>query len=336
MFGIKKILSFALAGLFALIGGYVYAVRSVAEEADQRTKEIDVYIMAGQSNMVGTSRLELLDEQYKVAYPRVKIYNGGDGPNDERNKWVSVRPGQGAANQPWVMFGPELGMASILNEKDKEVAFIKYAYGGTAIYQHSGLNNTATNHDNWHGPWDGVKKAETVSDVTTETSGRLYTECMVTVKNGLAALKADGYTPVVKGLAWMQGETDGEIQFNNNGHDAASVYEHNLTELFSHFRSEIGEIVGQDLSKMPIVFGEIYEYSTCVVRVREIVEAQAKVGLQPNNYLIETGDLIIDSRIDDWHWNGNEEYTLGVRFGEKLYEVTHGPFDNAYSDGYEE
>ena len=342
MFTKKRIATFFFAIVFAVIGTGVYtadrkaATAELTKEVITEEKTIDVYIMAGQSNMVGTSRLELLDDQYKVNYPLVKLYNGGDGPSEERNKWVTVRPGQGTASQPYVMFGPELGMASVLSEPDKEIAFIKYAYGGTAIYQHPSVNNTATNHDNWHGPWDGVKAVETLSQVTTETSGRLYVECMLTIKNGLAALKADGYIPVIKGLAWMQGETDGEIQFNRGEHNAASVYEHNLTQLFAHFRSEIGAIAQQDLSKMPIVFGEIYEYSTCVVRVRDIVEAQANVGMQPNNYLINTGDLIIDSRVDDWHWNGNEEYTLGVRFGEKLYEVNHGPFNNAYSDGYEE
>ncbi len=332
----KKIVSVLLATACLAVGGNAYATRFSSAEQTPSAKEIDVYLMAGQSNMVGTSRLELLDERYKVDYPNVKIYNGGDGPSAERNKWVTVRPGQGTASQSWTAFGPELGMASVLNDPNKEIAFIKYAYGGTAIYQHSGLNNTATNHDNWHGPWDGVRAVETLAEVTTETSGRLYTEYMLTIKNGLAALKADGYSPVIKGLTWMQGETDGEIQFNSNGHNAASVYEHNLTQLFSHFRSEIGEIAGQDLSQMPIVFGEIYEYSTCVVRVREIVEAQANVGKLANNYLIDTGDLIIDSRIDDWHWNGFEEYTLGVRFGEMLYIVNHGPFSGGYDDGYVE
>ena len=90
----KKIVSIAsvlLASAVLAVGGNAYAVRYSSAEQTPPLKEIDVYLMAGQSNMVGTSRLELLDDQYKVDYPNVKIYNGGDGPQSERNQWVTVR-----------------------------------------------------------------------------------------------------------------------------------------------------------------------------------------------------------------------------------------------------
>ena len=46
------------------------------------------------------------------------------------------------------------------------------------------------------------------------------------------------------------------------------------------------------------------------------------VALQPDNHLVLTEDLPIDPAIDEWHWNGNGEFSLGVRFGEKLLSVT--------------
>lgn len=315
----------------ATVGGVFVNNLNVADaEEPQQGKKIDVYLMAGQSNMVGTSRLYLLDEKYQESFPTVKFYNGGDGLNSERNRWVTVHPGQGTMSlrdnfdNQTESFGPELGMAKVLHNTTEEIAFIKYAYGGTAIFQNPEVNNTATNKDNWHGPWDGA------------SSGRLYNGFLQTVREGLTKLKQDGYEPIIKGLAWMQGETDGEIQFNNERYQAAKAYEHNLTELFNAFRNEISTISGQDLSQMPIVFGEIYEFSTAVKEVRTIVEAQYKVGQLANNYMIETGDLAIDSRIDDWHWNGTMEYMLGIRFGEKLYELTHEISDVEYDDGYVE
>jgi len=283
-------------------------------------KRIDVYLIAGQSNAVGMARLELLDEQYRKEYPNVWLFNGGDGPREEQWKWVSVRPGQGTIAAGIPMFGPELGMASVLKKEDEPVAFIKYAYGGTAIYRNEDLNNKPGNHDNWHGPWDGIAAAETLEEVNESTSGRLYTEWKMTVKKGLAELKEKGYQPVIRGFVWMQGETDGEILFNNQKHQAAPVYAHNLRCLFAAFRKELSAISGQDQAHMPIVFGEINRFSRCICQVETIVQAQMEVGKEPDNYLIMTEDLPIDPAIDEWHWNGNEEYFLGVRFGEKLLE----------------
>lgn len=292
-------------------------------------KTIDVYLIAGQSNAVGVARLELLDDQYKQEYPHVWLFNGGDGPVDEYLQWVHVRPGQGTIAADTPMFGPELGMASVLQKADAPVAFIKYAYGGTAIYRNEDLNNKPDNHDNWHGPWDGVEPAADLSAVDETTSGRLYTECLMTIREGLAQLRGKGFTPVIRGLAWMQGETDGEIQFNNDRHQAAPVYAHNLSCLFDAFRRELSDIAGQELARMPIVFGEINRFSRCICQAETIVKAQMEVGQQPDNHLIITEDLPIDPAIDEWHWNGNEEFFLGVRFGEKLREAAEQSAQNA-------
>lgn len=321
----KNILMMA-SGMTLALGGIV--APKGANETTEAT-DIDVYFIAGQSNAAGTSRLKTLDDKYKVEYPNVLFYNGGDGVLSEQNKWTHVRPGLGTQavtenGETVEMFGPELGMARVLSNKNKKIAFIKYAYGGTGIFQHDGLNNTATNHDNWHGPWDGA------------TSGRLYNGFFTTARKGLASLKEKGYNPIIKGVTWMQGETDGEIQFNQGKYNAADVYEHNLTELFSCFRSELTTISGTDQSKMPIVFGEVYEYSIAFCEARKIVEAQANVGKLPNNYLINTGDLIISTKVDGWHWPGNQELQLGVRFGEKYYELSNSLTYTPYSDGYQE
>ena len=280
---------------------------------------IDVYILAGQSNMAGTSCENLLPDKYKKRYDTVKMwYEIGGGNSSEFHKWTVVKPGQGAYinNKTYVGygFGPELGMAEILHNKQTEIAFIKYAYGGTAIYQHGQLNNNPEtgNFNNWHGAWDAA------------TPGRLYNELFANIRSATNALKEQGYSPVIRGMAWMQGETDGEVQFNTGTYAAADEYEHNLTEFFNAVRAELDE------PYLPIVFGEIYEYSRPVAQVRKIVNAQVNVGKLENNYFIDTGDLAIDGSVDDWHWNGMSEWLLGARFGEKLYEVNFGPFDNSY------
>ncbi|MBQ9480583.1 MAG: carboxypeptidase regulatory-like domain-containing protein, partial [Clostridia bacterium] len=163
---------------------------------------------------------------------------------------------------------------------------------------------------NWHGPWDGA------------LAGDFYEGLFGTVDAAVSELKAKGYSPKVRGFVWMQGETDGEIQFNNGLRKGAENYEHNLTELFKAVRVKLNE------PDLPIVFGEIYEYSQPLSieqsgRGRDIVAAQRNVGNLANNYLVTTGDLMIDASVDPWHWQGQSARLLGVRFGEKMYEAVY-------------
>ena len=280
--------------------------------------DIDVFVLVGQSNAVGMAKVSSLPGISDLSFPDVLIYNGGDCPAAEKNRLVPVHAGQGWGFGEEPYFGPELGMASVFSASKHPVAIMKYAYGGTAIFRNPDLNNKPTNHDNWHGPWDGVIPASTPEEVNEFTSGRLYTESLQTIRNGLSALQDLGYNPVVRGLVWMQGETDGEIQFNNNKYAASSVYEHNLTELFRAFRTELTAITGSNQTHMPIIFGEINEFSVCIVNAAEIVAAQKQVGKQADNYYISTCDLPIDPTIDCWHWTGKEAFELGVRFANTL------------------
>ncbi|MBP5308332.1 MAG: hypothetical protein J6Z34_04260 [Clostridia bacterium] len=280
-------------------------------------KVIDVFILAGQSNMEGYAAGSSLDAKYKHDYPNVRMYYVGsdEANNGEMRKWTTVKFGQGA-NKKYDHFGPELGMAEVMWNSGKNIAFIKYAFGGSAIYQKEGFNHITDGEGNkiacpnWHGTWDGA------------TAGDFYEGLFSTVNTAVSELKSKGYLPRIRGFVWMQGETDGEIQFNDGTHKGADNYEHNLTELFSAVRAELNE------PGLPIVFGEIYEYSQPLSieqggRGRDIVAAQRNVGNLPDNYLVNTGDLVIDASVDPWHWQGQSARLLGVRFGEKMYEAVY-------------
>jgi len=308
---VQRIMGAALA--LCLLLGVMYGAFAEGEN-----KKIRVIFLCGQSNAVGYARLHTLDKQYQTEYPEVLLYNGGDGVVKERNTWVGVRPGQGTSNLNTACFGPELGMASVFSQEEEQYAIIKFAWGGTAIYQLGDINNNPNNHSNWHGPWDGVQPARTLSQINENTSGDLYVSFMNTARAGLSSLKKMGYEIEIGGLVWMQGEADGEDRFNTKKHQAAAAYEHNLTELFAAFRRELGEIAGQDLSEMPIVLGEIYADSQYIAEKHTIIQAQNNVVRQPNTYLVETDDLPIDPQDDGWHWYGPEAYALGRRFAEKL------------------
>jgi hypothetical protein len=288
----KKIIIVLIMGLMLCL----QTINVLADTPNEATP-IDIYILSGQSNMAGVGRLSLIDDKYEKEYPNVKIYNGGQGFPGTLNFWDTVKPGQGIGQSfnNEATIGPEIGIASVLSNSDKEIGFIKYAYGGTAI------TNIISPTDNWHGLWGGV---------TSE--GILYKGLFQTITKAINLLIAANYEPTIRGFFWMQGETDGEIQAGIVG---ANDYLENLTQFFSHVRTRLNN------PDLPIVFGEIYEYSVAVKYVRIIVETQKIVGDLPNNYLVNTGDIPIYSSIDDWHWSGMTEIELGIRFGETMYEV---------------
>ncbi|MDR0856429.1 MAG: sialate O-acetylesterase [Clostridiales bacterium] len=307
----KKGKLFLLAPLLALAFAVgVGAPKATAADPEPPTP-IDVYILAGQSNADGVAEISSLPAPYDtVEYKNVWIHRN--------NVWrEGVKAGLGGGAQ---YFGPELGIAEFIGRGDKKVAIIKWAIGGTAITK---IHDSATN---WHGTWDG------------QTAGSMYTTLFNRITNGLNGLVQRGYAPEIKGMFWMQGEQDGveNVAYNNThgaGADYAAgpmAYEHNLTEFFAAVRARL------ELPALPIVFGEVYEYSQVMTWPREILAAQHKLALLPDNYLVETGDLYINPNADKWHWQGKEMLELGRRFADAMYRVYHPVLDNTYDDGYAE
>ena len=100
-------------------------------------------------------------------------------------------------------------------------------------------------------------------------------------------LKEEGYTPVVKGMAWMQGE-------NDLGHH--EEYAAALESFIGDIRNDLSEITKADLSGMPFVIGEIattfQQYNNPAVP--PFIEAQRAVAQKLNKVAtIATNDLII-------------------------------------------
>lgn len=67
-------------------------------------------------------------------------------------------------------------------------------------------------------------------------SFELYDDLITKVSNGLNALSTSGIDNVIKGLVWIQGESDGQNE------SEADAYESNLTSLITNFRSVHGNV----------------------------------------------------------------------------------------------
>ncbi len=166
--------------------------------ASVRADHYEVFVVAGQSNCDGRGKASELtgplakwakpQDDVRIAYSCSKLRGAvltSDGFKPLRSGW-SVAPGKNKPTKlPSGTFGPELafgrGMADHL--KDKKVAIIKFAEGGTSL----------------------------AKDWNPEVKDRLYPAFLDFTKKSLKALKDQGHTYTLRGMIWHQGESDATL-----------------------------------------------------------------------------------------------------------------------------
>ncbi|NJL36963.1 MAG: sialate O-acetylesterase [Leptolyngbyaceae cyanobacterium SM1_4_3] len=163
---------------------------------------IKLFIMAGQSNMVGRGDLQELP--YELKQPNYQVlWYGSDG-------WRPLSPP--TEPLPWssddlqLRFGMEVSLGRSLSESlYQSVALVKYAVDGTNLGEQWQPRNCA-----------------------------LYCAMRDRVKMAIADLEDQGYEVEVAGFFWMQGESDALYR------PWAIRYDRNLTRLFAQTRRDFG------------------------------------------------------------------------------------------------
>ncbi len=176
----------------------------IDELAECALPRIWVFLLAGQSNMVGLGyNTELTGVDTTAVANTAIYYNPSIHANTNALQWLGLAPGFGANEG---LFGLELNFGRRLQVHwpGRSVAIIKVAEGGTAL------------HDRWDAP-----------------NGDLYQLLVSETQTQLAAL-AQNYQPQVVGMLWMQGESDAI----NSGD--ANAYHSNLTDFMTSLRQVVG------------------------------------------------------------------------------------------------
>ena len=156
-------------------------------------------------------------------------------------------------------------------------------------------------------------------ETTTTGVGFQYHMFVQNFSNVYKELRRNGYDPQIKGMAWMQGESD----LGDEGR-----YKITLKWMIADLRNDLYEITKkEDVKTMPFVIGKIAttfnSYANPLVPRMNIAQ-QAVANEMENVETIETSDLIIvraDGSIngsDRYHFNYRDMETLGMRFGEKI------------------
>jgi len=333
----KKFATKLLVGIFSLValspifGAVQTAMGTAATAEEKQGKQLDVYVIAGQSNAVGCSNISSVDAasiktEYTNGFENVYFYNRSEG-RFEKDLYEKVKFGQGATDAE---FGAEIGIADVLksNATTTEALIVKCAYGATYLTDNTS-KDASKRWGNWCPP-SMPRSNETISASNAEVgtfgakiSGHLYDKCMATVEEAVQAYEAEGYTASLKGTFWMQGEAECD------GSYASGDYKGHLTALINDMREDYVEIFQDDYAVYsPFVIGKIAPTfaggGSTVEAVRSIQEQVASA--MSSVYCVETEDYIIvgpdgnpaPGCDDRFHFNGNDMLSLGKEVGNKL------------------
>ena len=280
-----------------------FTIKEAPASEDKGT--IDLWLIAGQSNAAGYATglpaEYAKDPRFTNGFDNVLYYGYSE-------RWINyltaIKAGLGNTT---ATSGAELGIAAALGNTDGMHAVIRYAQGATALYPTT-VGNAAQNYGTWTSP--SYIAANGIATDGTKT-GLLYANFIDTVSAAIAELEALGYTPVIKGMWWMQGEEETYIESGAG----AAAYESLLTALIKDVRADLGALVGEDLSAMPFVIGKVYTAASGYAYLAEVQAAQARVAASdPYAALIDPTEYASFAQQDNWHFNAATQAYLGKSF----------------------
>ncbi|QRM89491.1 MULTISPECIES: sialate O-acetylesterase [Lacinutrix] len=271
------------------------------ETKTEDKKEVQVVLLAGQSNMQGAGDFDQLDpseiKRIEKISSRVSLsFNGG------KAKPLSYYDNKPSEKYEFTKrFGPEIfiGLTLAENNPDQEFLLIKCSQGGTALY------------GAWNPNWT-AEKAKAVEKPKKQNI-KLYNMHIQDVRANLKALETQNKTYKIIGLAWMQGENDAAKEIS------ATTYEANLKLLAQSYRDEFG------VENMPFVIGQI---NSRYGKFKKLGPAMVRKAMEDVVNLDANADIIKTTTDANWsdypkhtdnvHYNAEGQRRLGIAFGEKL------------------
>lgn len=300
-------------------------------------KRIDMYLLAGQSNACGyTPHKNKATKTYENVW-YAGMTNKQFISNTAQSGYSNIeafdfyyRAVQAGCGMSASHIGPEYGMAKVFNDayNDTTKAFIfKTGAGGTSLN-----DREHSVYGNWYPKsyWtNGYTPDITKQSLDNDPTGILYQLFIENFKTVYNTLKENGYDPVVKGMAWMQGEDDLHIDYLVN-------YQKLLTAFIQDIRADLTEITNdKDLLKMPFVIGKISPsfgyWNNNNVPSMNIVQDMVAEELK-NVRTISVDDLYIvqqdgtNKGPDPYHYALEDMITLGERFGSALLDMKTSDF----------
>jgi hypothetical protein len=316
----------------------VIGVSGIALGGDvDTTKKVKVFILAGQSNMEGKAKLELLD--YQITAPETKDFFAHlhkDGKYIERGDvWINFLERHGNLTVGYgspKCIGPELEFGNAVGDKfGEQVLLIKTAWGGKSLARDfrppsSGLpsdeelqkvlaqGNANIAKQNEKNPTK--KKPDATMEEIKATYGKSYRDMIAEVQTVLKELptripdyKGQGYE--IAGFVWFHGWND------MISPAFAKEYTANLANLIRDVRKDLA------VPALPVVVGQMGQDGLDAKGAMLVLkDAQAAVELIPefkDNVKVVKTDLFWDTKaaalFKNWRENIDEWKKVGSDYG---------------------
>lgn len=292
-----------LACLLLLSGLATPALADHHEAGAEAPRPVDVYLLAGQSNMQGAGRISELPRSWRSNDPGVSICNRNRG-------WSQLDVGE---NRRDGGFGPEIGFARTLraNDPDTQVYIIKFALSGQPL--DAGWDGGSADGSSWVGPEPAPNRGTFYPGTSADDPnvGRFYTDMLTHTQTAMQALRDRGLEPHLRGIAWLQGEQDAKNEVS------AGRYDQTLALLKSRLESDLGS------GPVPFVFGQVLPHSPPMARFthrdllrQRMAEVDWRSGSEratPGIWMVPTEGMPL--REDTVHYNSYGQMLMGQAFG---------------------
>lgn len=282
------------------LGAIILSLAMTAQAAQKGKGPVKVFLLVGQSNMVGHGKLSTLTAACDNAkadplFKKLRVKGGAWVKRDDVWIWYNGRTGDlsvgyGAGTDK---VGPELQFGQVMGDFfGNQVLLVKCAWGGKSVFV------------DFRPPSSGGQ------------TGEYYTKTVEGIKTALADLKKnfpryDGKGYEIVGLAWFQGWND------MCDKKAVPVYEENLSNLIKDLRKEF------KVPNLPVVIGETGNCGNKTFRQNQAAvasrpEFKGTVAFVPTEIYKREGDTG-----PGYHWNNNaESYCLiGNALGAAMKEL---------------
>ena len=319
----KKVIKRTFLSLLVLISIVtVVSCGGDVEEIDMKSNIINIYLIGGQSNSVGYG----LDTANIIANSDSRFVDGFDNVlyYGDQEYWTTgskistefepVRLGLGVdVNRS----GAEIGIANEIADDGEMNAVIKCSWGATHLYP-----DTEYEISQVQGTWTSptyIKKYN-LNVISNPGIGEMYRRFERTVKNAIELLIKDGYTPVIKGMWWMQGEAE---MFTV---DMSNAYEELYKTLINDVRDFMSDTTGYDCSEMPFVCGLPKWNIKSNPSKPPFQDVVRNAMIKVSNELINTSyvDCMPLTQHDDWHFDAAGQKYLGENFIKEVKKLTDG------------
>ena len=281
----RKWLILAIVFLGFAFPGFSQASAPAVQKVSEKGSNYLIYLLAGQSNMDGRGNVKDLVgplAKYAQPLPAVSIRFAAGGlhrPYRENQGLEPLQPGcsgtpaKAGGKPPVNTFGPELGFCHAMAEAlpGRKILLVKVSEGGTNL----------------------------ASDWNPDATDKLYAQFIKFVRATQQKITEEGGTCEIRGLLWMQGESDAG--------SSTEQYQARLSGLIARTRDDL------KIKDLPFLIGQVYDNG----KRNTVIAAQKAVAKAiPATAFVEADGLQTFDK--GTHFDAASQIELGKRFAREM------------------